>query len=223
MKKNWKIAEGLRPAMRLYAVTDRRWLHGRSLVAEVEKALEGGTTFVQLREKGPKSSAVLREALAIRELCNRYGVPFVVDDDVEMARKAGADGVHLGQKDMEIEEARRFLGPERLIGMSARTVEQAMDAQARGADYLGVGAVFGSSTKGDAVFLPHQTLQEICRAVSIPVVAIGGISEDNILQLKGTGIDGVAVVSALFAEENVRAAAERLYALSGEVIAGEVP
>ena len=217
MENGWKNPEILRRAMRLYAVTDRRWLKGQSLAVPVEAALQGGATFLQLREKELGAEALLKEAAALRELCAGYHVPFIVDDDVETALKAGADGVHLGQKDMGIEKARELLGPDRIIGMSARTVEQALQAQKMGADYLGVGAVFGTSTKEDAKALPRQTLQEICRAVSIPVVAIGGISEDNIIQLKGTGIDGVAVVSALFAAEDIKAAAERLYMLSGQV------
>jgi thiamine-phosphate pyrophosphorylase len=214
----WKEQGRLRNALRLYAVTDRRWLAGQTLADRVEKILQGGATFLQLREKELDKEALLQEARLLRELCSRYRVPFVLDDDVETALRSGADGVHLGQKDMAIEEARKLLGPDRIIGMSARTVEQALDAQERGADYLGVGAVFGTSTKGDAVALPREILQAICEAVSIPVVAIGGIQEKNILELRGTGVDGAAVVSALFAAEDPRSAAERLYGLTGEII-----
>ena len=209
--------ENLRRAMALYAVTDRAWLGERTLSACVEEALAGGATFVQLREKdAPRAEVVLR-ARALAPLCREAGVPFVVNDDVEAARIAGADGVHVGQDDAACVEAREKLGPDAIVGVSVQTVEQALVAQADGADYLGVGAVFGTPTKPDAADVGTDGLAAICAAVDIPVVAIGGISHDNILELKNCGLDGVAVVSALFAQADVKAAAEELLRLSEEI------
>lgn len=201
----------------LYAVTDRAWLHGGRLIDQVERALEGGATFVQLREKALARGEVLREAREIGALCRRYGVPFVLDDDVELALECGADGVHVGQDDMEAGCARQRLGTG-ILGVSAQTVEQALRAQERGADYLGVGAVFPTATKPDASAVSLDTLRAICTAVSIPVVAIGGIARDNLARLSGTGIAGVAVVSALFAAQDVRSAARELKALAREAV-----
>lgn len=205
--------------MRLYAVTDRAWLGDNDLAAQVEAAISGGVTFVQLREKNLSQDAFLAEALRIAPVCARHRVPFVINDNVEVALHCGADGVHVGQEDMRARDVRALLGPDKILGVSAGTVEQALAAQAAGADYLGVGAVFPTSTKPDAGGVSRETLRAICDAVSIPVVAIGGISAGNALELKGTGIDGIAVVSALFAAGDIRAAAERLYTLTEEVIA----
>lgn len=194
----------------LYAVTDRTWLRGKTLSEQVEEALLGGVTMVQLREKMLSEEAFLAEAEELKRLCDRYHVPLIINDHAEIAKKTDAAGVHVGQTDMAIPKVRESLGKDKIIGASARTVEQALEAQAEGADYLGVGAVFGTSTKLDAETIDRKTLKEICDAVSIPVVAIGGISLDNVFMLKGTGIAGAAVVSAIFSKEDVRMAAMEL-------------
>ena len=189
--------------LRLYAVTDRAWLRDRTLLEQVEDALRGGATMVQLREKELDEDAFLREAMALAKLCHRYGVPLLINDNVEIARRSGADGVHVGQEDMAAEEVRGILGSDMIVGVTAKTVEQALRAQDAGADYLGSGAVFGSSTKLNAKPMTRETLSAITSAVRIPVVAIGGIHSGNILELAGTGIAGVAVVSGIFAAENI--------------------
>ena len=194
----------------LYAVTDRSWLNGETLYAQVEKALKGGVTFVQLREKALDEQAFLEEAKEIQKLCEQYHVPFVINDNVEIAAQIGADGVHVGQSDMEAGDVREKLGPDRIIGVSAQTVEQAVRAQERGADYLGVGAVFPTGSKADAVEVSHETVRAIAEAVDIPVIAIGGITKDNVSELSGTGICGIAVISAIFAQEDIEGAARVL-------------
>ena len=196
--------------MVLYAVTDRHWLNGESLYSQVEKALKGGATFIQLREKNLGEEEFLAEAKEIARLCKSYHVPFVINDNVEIAKKVDADGVHVGQSDMEALDVRKTLGEDKIIGVTAKTVEQAKAAEAAGADYLGSGAVFGTSTKKDAKPMDHALLQEICENVKIPVVAIGGIDGGNILLLKGRKMAGVAVVSGLFACEDIKKAAEDL-------------
>ncbi|RGX54528.1 MULTISPECIES: thiamine phosphate synthase [Anaerotruncus] len=203
--------------MLLYVVTDRSWLGKNDLAAQVEDTLRAGATFVQLREKQLDDAAFLAEARRIKAVTDRYGVPFVINDNVRVALACGADGVHVGQEDMEAGDVRKLLGPDKILGVSAHTMEEARLAEARGADYLGVGAVFSTSTKLDVNTLPFETLREICGAVSIPVVAIGGISRDNIRKLKGSGIGGVAVISAIFAQPDIYAAARELYNLSKEV------
>ena len=197
----------------LYAVTDRHWLGGHTLQEDVESALDGGVTFLQLREKDDMQLGhddFLKEALQIRALCRRRQVPFVIDDDVALALECDADGVHVGQSDMEAGRVRDKIGPDKILGVSAQTVEEALRAQAQGADYLGVGAVFPTGSKADAQEVDHATLRAICRAVDIPVIAIGGITRDNVTSLAGTGIVGIAVISAIFAQEDVRAAAADL-------------
>ncbi len=206
--------------MLLYGVTDRGNLHGKTLLQQVEESLKGGVTLVQLREKHLSFQEFLEEAKEMKELCHKYGVPLLINDNVEICIESGADGVHVGQKDMEAGEVREKLGKDKIIGVSARTVEQAMAAQNAGADYLGVGAVFSTSTKEDAKPLDHEILKAITKAVDIPVVAIGGISSENVSQLKGTGIDGVAVVSAIYGKENPKEAAENLKRLVSEVVKG---
>ena len=193
----------------LYAVTDRHWLKGRSLKEDVEFALKGGVSFVQLREKEDMAldhDAYLQEALEIGKLCRSYGVPFVLDDEVELAIEADADGVHVGQEDMEAGRVREKLGKEKILGVSVQTVEEAILAKERGADYLGVGAVFPTGSKKDAVDVRLETLKAICEAVDLPVVAIGGISRDNVMELKGSGIAGIAVISAIFAKPDIEEA-----------------
>ncbi len=196
----------------LYAVTDRHWLSGRSLTEVVKKSLDGGVTFVQLREKELDEETFLKEALEIKELCSRYNVPFVINDNVELAKKIDADGVHVGQRDMEAGDVRAMLGPDKIIGVSAQTVEQAILAEKRGADYLGVGAVFKTGSKADADDVSFETLKAICDAVSIPVIAIGGITLENVKELSGSGICGIAVISAIYAADDIKKAAEDLKA-----------
>ncbi|MDO4475492.1 MAG: thiamine phosphate synthase, partial [Lachnospiraceae bacterium] len=184
-----------REDMLLYAVTDRSWLGEETLYDQVKKCLEGGATFVQLREKELDTEAFYQEACQIRDLCREYQVPFVINDNVEVAIRCGADGVHVGQSDMEAGDVRARLGADKIIGVSCKTVEQALKAQAAGADYLGVGAMFATGTKKDATGVTFDALRDICKAVEIPVVAIGGISQNNVMELKGCGMDGIAVVS----------------------------
>ena len=203
----------------LYAVTDRSWLRGETLYSQVEKALKGGATFMQLREKDLDEKTFLEEAVEIQKLCRKYQVPFVVNDNVEIALQMDADGVHVGQEDMEAGAVRAKLGPGKIIGVSAQTVEQAIQAEKNGADYLGVGAVFATGTKLDATDVSYDTLKAICSAVSIPVVAIGGITRDNLMELKGSGIDGIAVVSAIFAADDIEDAARQLRTRTEEMLA----
>ena len=237
----------------LYAVTDRHWLHGRTLHEVVKESLDGGVTFLQLREKDLDEAHFLDEAKDIKTLCHAYGVPFLINDNVDIAlavdaaglnqgpraKGAGAgsphqgagkiippnalamdaDGVHVGQSDMEAGDVRAKLGPDKIIGVSAQTVAQALQAEAHGADYLGVGAVFPTGSKADAKEVEWDVLREICQAVSIPVVAIGGITQENVTELAGTGICGVAVISAIYAQEDIPAAAKNLKNTVKEMIA----
>lgn len=202
----------------LYAVTDRSWLNGETLYAQTEKALKGGVTFVQLREKNLDEQTFLEEAKEIQKLCAKYHVPFVINDNVEIAAQIGADGVHVGQSDMEAGDVRKRLGPDKIIGVSAQTVEQALKAQECGADYLGVGAVFPTGSKADAVEVSHDTVRSIAEAVDIPVIAIGGITKDNVSELEGTGICGIAVISAVFAQKDIEAATRLLRERTEEVV-----
>ena len=196
--------------MLLYAVTDRAWVGTKSLYEQVKEALENGVTCVQLREKELDESDFLKEAKQISTLCKEYKVPFIVNDNVNIAIACKADGIHIGQEDMELTNVRKLVGEDMIIGVSAHTVEEAIKAQEGGADYIGIGAVFATSTKTDVDVLSFETLRSICEAVDIPTVAIGGIKKDNICKLKGSGIDGVAVVSAIFAAKDVAAATKEL-------------
>ena len=198
----WTPAD-IRHGMLLYAVTDSAWLHGRTLASCVREALAGGATFVQLREKHMSTDELVEEAKTILPICREARVPFLIDDDVEAARIVGADGVHVGQSDTACAEARRILGPDAIVGVSAQTVEQAVAAERAGADYLGVGALIPTPTKPDAVDVTPEELTRICRAVKIPVVGIGGLHLSTIDILDGTGAAGVAVVSAIFAAEDI--------------------
>lgn len=202
--------EEIKNSMLLYAVTDRYWLGEETLLSQVEKAIKGGATFIQLREKNLDHDSFLKEAIEIQKLCKQYKVPFVVNDDVDIALTMDADGVHVGQSDMEAQDVREKIGPDKIIGVSAQTVEQAVLAEKRGADYLGVGAVFPTGSKDDADDVSFDTLKAICQAVSIPVVAIGGISRNNVMELKGSGIDGIAVISAIFAQKDIEKATAEL-------------
>ena len=203
-----------REQYRLYAVTDRTWLNGRTLEDVVELALKGGATLVQLREKDmekdPNPDAFVAEALRIKKVCSRYHVPLIINDRVDVAKRSGADGVHLGQDDMPIRKARAVLGDEAVIGATAHNVAEAVKAAEDGADYLGCGAAFGSLTKKDAKPIDRGTYLEITSSVYIPVVAIGGIDITNIGQLQGAGLSGAAVVSGIFAQQDIEAAARDL-------------
>ena len=194
----------------LYAVTDRHWLGDDTLYDQVKKALVGGATFIQLREKNLDREDFLAEAIEIQKLCKEYGVPFVINDELSIAKDIDADGVQVGQSDMEAMDVRKLLGPDKILGVSAQTVEQAVIAEKHGADYLGVGAVFATGSKDDADDVSHETLKAICEAVSIPVIAIGGITKDNVAELSGSGICGVAVISAIFGQDNIQKATEEL-------------
>lgn len=204
--------------MRLYAVTDRMWTGRQTLLEQVEDALRGGATCVQLREKELDEESFLQEAYEMKALCEKYGVPFFINDNVDIAIRCKADGIHVGQDDMEASNVRALVGEDIMIGVSVNCVEQALAAVQAGADCLGVGAMFSTSTKLDADSVSFETLRDICQAVDIPVVAIGGISKDNMMQLKSTGVDGVALVSAIFAAENIEMECRELKVLSEEMV-----
>ena len=204
--------------MLLYAVTDRAWTGEKSLYRQVEEALKGGITCLQLREKYLDRDLFLQEAVEICKLCKSYNVPFIVNDDVEIAIKSGADGVHVGQDDMSVGRVRRLVGENMIIGVSAHSVEEAQLAQQRGADYLGIGAVHATGTKTDANPLTWQDIRDITASVSIPTTAIGGIKLDNMLELQGTGVDGVAIVSGIFAAEDIETTTKALLAQARKLV-----
>lgn len=202
----------------LYAVTDRAWLNGSTLYEQVKQALLGGATFIQLREKNLNNKDFLEEALQIKKLCHDYSVPFIINDNIEIALKTNADGIHVGQNDMEAAQVRKLLGENKILGVSAQTVEQAILAEKQGADYLGVGAIFHTGSKADADDVSIDTLKKICEAVNIPVIAIGGINKDNIMKLAGSGICGIAVISAIFAQKDIRLATAELKELTHKML-----
>ncbi|MEH7383504.1 thiamine phosphate synthase [Bacillus sp. JJ1533] len=204
--------------MLLYAVTDRAWTGNQTLIEQVEAALQGGITFLQLREKKLDYDEFLQEAIELKMLTAFYHVPFVINDNVEIALACDADGVHVGQGDMPVEKVRELIGTDKILGVSAQTVEQAIAAEKAGADYLGIGSVFPTNTKLDAEPMAFETVREICRSVSIPIVAIGGINKENVLDLAGSGVDGVAVVSAIFAQSDITTATKELRELSTEMV-----
>ena len=204
--------------LRLYAVTDRSWLNGRALEDDIEKAIKGGVTLVQLREKNIATDDIIKSAIRTKSVCKKHGIPLIINDNVDAVIGSNADGVHLGQSDMSISEARKILGKNKIIGATAKTVEQAQKAELEGADYLGSGAIFGTTTKDDAKKMDIETLKSITQSVKIPIVAIGGITGENILELRGTGISGAAVVSGIFAQNDIEKAAEDLYKKAGEII-----
>ncbi len=204
--------------MLLYAVTDRSWTGNQTLYQQVEAALRGGITCLQLREKELDDEAFLKEAVEIKELCHKYNVPLFINDNVNVAIRCGADGIHVGQNDMACEVVRSLVGDDMMIGVSAHTVEEAIEAEENGADCLGVGAVFSTSTKFDARVLSMQTLRDICQAVDIPVVAIGGLNKGNIGKLAGTGVDGVALVSAVFGAKDIESECRELYQISKSMV-----
>ena len=204
--------------MLLYAVTDRAWTGKQTLYQQVEAALKGGVTCVQLREKELDQAAFLQEAKELCALCRRYGVPFIVNDNVDIAVACKADGIHVGQEDMAAGEVRRRAGEDMILGVSVHTAEEARQAVRDGADYLGLGAVFPTSTKTDAKPMTKETLQAICDAAEIPVVAIGGINRYNLLNLAGSGVDGVALVSAVFSAEDIEGTCRGLRVLSEKMV-----
>lgn len=204
--------------MLLYAVTDRAWTGKQTLYQQVEAALKGGVTCVQLREKELDEAAFLQEARDICALCRRYRVPFIVNDNVDIALACGADGIHVGQEDMAAGEVRRRVGEAMILGVSVHTVEEARQAVRDSADYLGLGAVFPTSTKTDVDQMPNETLRAICDAVDVPIVAIGGIKRDNLLRLSGSGVDGVALVSAIFGAEDIEGTCRELRTLSEKMV-----
>ena len=210
-----------RSALKLYAITDRQWLQGAKLSDHVRLALEGGATMIQMRDKDVLThagSAEKTEALEIKRICHEYNAPLIINDNVQFALEIDADGVHLGQDDMDPAEARKLLGPDKIIGVTAKTVEQAKTAESKGADYLGSGAVFGSTTKLDAKPMTKALLKEITASVDIPVVAIGGINADNAGLLVGTGIAGIAVVGGIFASDDIKQAAKKLSHICDELV-----
>lgn len=218
IKKNKKSGRCAQKDLTLYAITDRHWLNGQTLKSQVEKALKGGATMIQIREKDLNEKDFLLEAEELLALCRSYNVPFIVNDNVELAVKIGADGVHVGQSDMNARDVRALIGNDKILGVSTQTVEQALFAQECGADYLGVGAVFPTGSKDDAEVLDRKTLMDICKAVSIPVVAIGGITKDNVRELKGTGIAGISVISAIFAQKDIQDATAELLKRTEEIL-----
>ena len=205
-------------SLRLYAVTDRTWLDGRQLTEDVEKALKGGATMIQLREKNLNTNDFILSAERIKKICDKYHIPLIINDNIDVALAADASGVHIGQSDMTAATARKVLGPDKIIGVTAKTVLQAQEAEKYGANYIGSGAVFGSSTKRNAKKMELDTLRSITASVDIPVVAIGGITGDNIFELSNTGIAGAAVISGIFAQNDIEKAAEDLYNQIGEII-----
>lgn len=204
--------------LRVYGVTDASWTGRFTLLEQVEQALKGGVTCIQFRDKQLENDAFLQEAKKMKLLCEKYHVPLIINDHVDIAVRCGADGVHVGQKDMEAKEVRKLVGEKMIIGVSARTVEQAIQAEQAGADYLGVGAVFGTSTKMDAEKISLERLKEICQAVKIPVVAIGGVQKDNFPELAGTGVAGAALVSAIFSAQDIEEECRNLRNISEQIV-----
>lgn len=200
--------------MLLYAVTDRAWVGEKTLYQQVEEALRGGVTCLQLREKDMSDGEFLREAEEIHALCRQYGVPFIVNDNVEVAVACGAEGIHVGQEDMAAGDVRRRVGDSMMLGVSVHTVAEAQEAVRSGADYLGLGAVFPTSTKTDVEQMSNETLRAICGAVDVPVVAIGGINRSNLGSLAGSGVDGVALVSAIFSAADIETTCRELRKLA---------
>lgn len=205
-------------SMLLYVVTDRTWLGDHKLEVQVEQIVKAGATFLQLREKDMDYETFVREGLFIKKITDQYKIPFVINDNIEVALAVNADGVHVGQSDLNVKDVRALLGNDKIIGVSAQTVQQALLAESQGADYIGVGAVFSTTTKNNAEDVSYETLKEICNSVSIPVVAIGGINENNMLQLKGSKVDGVAIISAIFAKSDVVKATNELLELAKTMV-----
>ena len=205
-------------SMLLYVVTDRTWLNEKSLESEVEKICNAGATFIQLREKGITDKEFIAEAKKIKFVTDKYKIPFVINDNIEVAKAVNADGVHIGQNDMEAKKARYILGEDKIIGISAGNLDEALAAEKNGADYIGVGAMFHTDTKQDATSVTFEEVNEITQRVNIPVVAIGGINKDNVLKLSCSGVDGIAVISAIFAEDNVEEATKNMLKLAKKMV-----
>ncbi|MGE4213402.1 MAG: thiamine phosphate synthase [Anaerotignaceae bacterium] len=205
-------------SMLLYAVTDRTWINGKSLEREVEKICKSGATFIQLREKDITDEEFIAEARKIKSVTDKYKIPFVINDNIEVANAVNADGVHIGQSDMEAKKARDILGKDKIIGISAGNLDEALAAEKNGADYIGVGAMFHTDTKQDATSVTFEEIKEITQRVHIPVVAIGGINKSNVLKLTGSGVDGIAVISAIFAENNVEEATKNMLKLAQKMV-----
>ena len=205
-------------SLKLYVITDRSWIGNRSMPEEVEKTLKSGATCLQIREKNISYDEYVSKSIELRKICNKYNVPFIVNDNIEVALASGADGVHVGQKDILNKNVRSIIGSDKILGISANSIELAIAAEKAGADYIGVGSIQISPTKGESKILSTEYVNEICNSVSIPVVAIGGINEQNILRLKGIGIAGVAVISAVFGKEDVAEATYKLRKLVDEYI-----
>ena len=205
-------------SLKLYVITDRSWIGNRSMPEEVEKTLKSGATCLQIREKNISYDEYVSKSIELRKICNKYNVPFIVNDNIEVALASGADGVHVGQKDILNKNVRSIIGSDKILGISANSIELAIAAEKAGADYIGVGSIQLSPTKGESKILSTEYVNEICNTVSIPVVAIGGINEQNILRLKGIGIAGVAVISAVFGKEDVAEATYKLRKLVDEYI-----
>lgn len=204
--------------MLLYAVTDSRFAKKQSLLEQIEAALKGGVTCLQLREKNLDDEKFLQRALQVKQLCKKYHVPFIINDNVDVAIKCQADGIHVGQDDMDVKKVRQLVGDKMMIGLSVQTLDQALLAKEVGANYLGVGTVFNTTTKEDAIDVSYETLKQICQSVDLPVVAIGGINKENMHLLKGSAIDGVALVSAIFSAENIEDECKQLLELAKRVV-----
>lgn len=207
-----------RKSLLLYGITDRTWLNGRTLADVVEQSIKGGVSFLQLREKELGYDEFLKEAFEIKALTDKYKIPFVINDNIDVALACNADGVHVGQTDMQAGRVRRLIGDDKILGVSVQTVEEAKIAIDNGADYLGVGAMFPTSTKLDAGVMSMEALKKVCDSVKVPVVAIGGINETNMLRLKGTGIAGVSIISAIYAKPDIFAASKQLLELAGQIV-----
>lgn len=195
--------------LKLYAVTDRRWLENQTLYEQIEKALKGGVTLIQLREKELNEEDFIKEAIEVKKLCHQYHVPLIINDNLNVAIESDADGIHIGQDDIDIEIVKKRF-PHKMIGVTAHNLKEALSAQNKGADYLGIGAVFPTSTKTNTIPLSIEEIKEITSHISIPCVAIGGIGKSNIALLKGSGISGVAVISAIFKSHNIEKAVQEL-------------
>ncbi len=200
--------------MKLYVVTDRSWLDGKLFTEEIEKTLQGGATLIQLREKKLSYDEFLKEGKEIKKITDKYNIPLIINDNVEIAISIDASGVHIGQSDMDAAEVKKLIGKDKILGVTAKTVEQAIKAEKDGASYIGVGAAFSTSTKLDTRVITFETIKNICKSVTIPVVAIGGIDENNIMNLKGLGIHGVALVSSIFSKEDVLLATKQMLELT---------
>lgn len=196
--------------LKLYAITDRQWLKNKTLPQAVEEAIKGGATFIQLREKNTSYEEFKSIAIEVKKITDKYSIPFVINDNVKLCKEIDADGVHIGADDMSVKKAREILGKNKIVGGTARTLERAIKAYNEGTDYLGIGAVFNTNTKSGTTHMTRELAQEINKTVNIPTVAIGGINKDNASQLKDYGVSGIAVISAIFAQNNITEACKSL-------------